>query len=138
MAASTAPGAFPRAFASDIGVVDLDPRSGSAEFVAAVTFDHRLRQLVLAPPRCVRRDTEPPTQFVEAGNQSWPTTYLIGKPSGTRVSEAERVLQLAIKRAAQHIGGDRGTTKLQQQTTVEIEPQSFTRRSAIAAPFGPR
>jgi len=42
VAASTAPGAFPRAFASDIGVVDLDPRSGGAELVTAITLDHRL------------------------------------------------------------------------------------------------
>jgi hypothetical protein len=55
----------------------------------------------------------------------------IGKTLGTRVGPTQRVIELA---ACQQPGirGDRGATKLQQQTAVEIEPQStfvrFTRR----------
>src|SRR3954453_4549645 len=40
MAAPTAPGAFTGALAADIGVIDLDPRPGGAQLVAAVAFDH--------------------------------------------------------------------------------------------------
>ena len=39
----------------------------------------------------------------------------------TRVGQVERVIQLAVSRQP-GIGGDRGAAKLQQQTTVEIEP----------------
>jgi hypothetical protein len=46
---------------------------------------------------------------------------------GCRVGQAQRVIQLAVRQQPA-IGGDRGTAKLQHQTTVEIEPQSFTRR----------
>ena len=59
---------------------------------------------------------------------------------GTRVGQTQRVTQLAVSQQP-GIGGDRGPAKLQQQTTVEIEPQTallcFTRRVPIAAPFDP-
>jgi len=42
---------------------------------------------------------------------------------GTRVGQAPRVIQLAIRQQP-GIGGDRRATKLQQQPTIEIEPQS--------------
>ena len=48
----------------------------------------------------------------------------VGQRVGPRVSQAERVVQLAIGQQP-GIGGDRGTMKLQHQTTVEIEPQSL-------------
>ena len=55
----------------------------------------------------------------------------IRQPFGTPVSEAKGVLQLAVSQQPA-IGGDGGAPKLQQQTTVEIEPQSapirFTHR----------
>jgi hypothetical protein len=41
---------------------------------------------------------------------------------GTRVSQAKRVLQLAVGQQPA-IGGNRGTTKLEQQTAIKIEPQ---------------
>src|SRR4051794_19035933 len=44
MASPAAPGALPGALAADIGVIDLDPRPGGAQLVAAVAFDHRLHQ----------------------------------------------------------------------------------------------
>src|SRR3954447_3098096 len=44
MAAPTAPGAFTGALTADIGVIDLDPRPGGAQLVAAVAFDHCLHQ----------------------------------------------------------------------------------------------
>jgi hypothetical protein len=40
---------------------------------------------------------------------------------GTRVGQAQRVIQLAIGQQP-GIGGDRRATKLQQQATIEIEP----------------
>jgi hypothetical protein len=57
--------------------------------------------------------------------------------SSSRVGQAQRVIQLA---AGQQPGirGDRRAAKLQQQTTVEIQPQTtivrFTRRSPIDPP----
>ena len=56
----------------------------------------------------------------------------IGERIGTRVGQPERIIQLAIGQQP-GIGGDRGTAKLQQQTTVEIEPQSA---SLVASPAG--
>jgi hypothetical protein len=57
---------------------------------------------------------------------------------GTRVGQAQRVIQLAVSQQP-GIGGDRGTAKLQQQTAVEIEPQSavvrFTRRVPHCRPI---
>jgi len=41
---------------------------------------------------------------------------------GARVSQAKRVFQLAVSQQPA-IGGDRGTTKLQHQPAVKIEPQ---------------
>ena len=59
---------------------------------------------------------------------------------GTCVGQAQRVIQFAISQQP-GIGGDRGATKLEHQTPVEIEPQSvpvrFTRRVRIAAPLDP-
>jgi hypothetical protein len=60
----------------------------------------------------------------------------IGEQVTGRVGQAQRVIQLAVNQQPR-IESDRGTAKLQQQTTVEIEPQSFTRRVPIAAPFDP-
>jgi hypothetical protein len=52
----------------------------------------------------------------------------------------KRVIHLAVSRQP-GVGSDRGTAKLQQQTTVEIERQSapirFTVASTIATPFDP-
>src|SRR5260221_153366 len=63
VAAPTPPNAFTGAFATDVGVVNLDPWPGGAELVTAVTLDHRLRQLVLNLPSGVGRDSEPPAQL---------------------------------------------------------------------------
>jgi hypothetical protein len=63
MAAPTTPGALPATLTANIGVVDLDPRPGGAELVAAVSLDHRLHQFVLNPPRGVGRDPKSPAQF---------------------------------------------------------------------------
>src|SRR4051812_29176179 len=60
MASPAAPGALPGALAADIGVIDLDPRPGGTQLVAAVPFDHRLHQLVLDPPGSIGRD--PPSR----------------------------------------------------------------------------
>src|SRR6476469_11216413 len=63
MASPAAPGALSGALAADIGVIDLDPRPGGAQLVAAVAFDHRLHQLVLNPPGGIGRDPKPPAQL---------------------------------------------------------------------------
>ena len=63
MTSPTAPGALPGALAADIGVIDLDPRPGGAQLVAAVAFDHCLHQLVLDPPGSIGRNPEPPAQL---------------------------------------------------------------------------
>jgi hypothetical protein len=63
VAASAAPGAVTSALAADIRVVDLDPRAGGAQLVTAITFEHRLHQLVLKPPGGVCRNAEPPSQL---------------------------------------------------------------------------
>jgi Transglycosylase len=59
---------------------------------------------------------------------------------GTRVGQAQRVVQFAVSQQP-GIGGDRGAAKFQQQTTVEIEPESAFSASPlgspIAAPFDP-
>ena len=59
---------------------------------------------------------------------------------GARVGQAQPVIQFAVSQQP-GIGGDRGAAKLQQQTTVEIEPQRavvrFTRRPPIATPLDP-
>ena len=47
--------------------------------------------------------------------------------SSVPIGEPDRIIQLAIGQQP-GIGGDRGTAKLQQQTTVEIEPQRFAGR----------
>src|SRR3954464_4034698 len=62
-ASPTAPGAFTGALAADIGVIDLDPRPGGAQLVAAGAFDHRLHQLVLDPPGSIGRNPEPSAQL---------------------------------------------------------------------------
>jgi hypothetical protein len=46
----------------------------------------------------------------------------IGKRIGTRVGQAQRVIQLAVGQQP-GVGGDRGAAKLQHQTAVEFEPQ---------------
>ena len=51
----------------------------------------------------------------------------IGERIGTRLGQPDRIIQLAIGQQ-RGIGGDRGTAKLRQQTTVEIEPQRFAGR----------
>ena len=63
MTSPTAPGAFTGALAADIGVIDLDPRPGGAQLVAAVAFNHCLHQLVLDPPGSIGRNPEPPAQL---------------------------------------------------------------------------
>jgi hypothetical protein len=63
VAAPTAPSTFPRALAANIGIVDLDSRSGCAKLVTPVPFDHRLHQLVLDPPGGIGRDPQPATQL---------------------------------------------------------------------------
>src|SRR3954463_9323242 len=63
MAAPTTPGALPGALATDIGVVDLDPRPARAKLVAAVPLDHRLHQFVLNPPGGIGRDPKSSTQL---------------------------------------------------------------------------
>jgi len=51
------------ALAADVGVVDLDTRTGGAEFVAAITLDHRLHQFMLNAPCGIGRDAEPATEL---------------------------------------------------------------------------
>src|SRR6185369_11113575 len=63
MASPTTPGPFASALATDIGIIDLDPRSGGAKLVAAVPFDHRLHQFVLNPPGGIGRDPKSPAQL---------------------------------------------------------------------------
>src|SRR5271169_6231691 len=63
VAATAAPGPFAGALATDVSVVDLDPRSGGAELVTTVTLEHGLHQLVLKPPSGVGRDPKPPAQL---------------------------------------------------------------------------
>src|SRR3954465_13659547 len=63
MTSPAAPGALPGALAPHIGVIDLDPRPGGAQLVAAVAFDHCLHQLVLDPPGSIGRDPKPPAQL---------------------------------------------------------------------------
>jgi hypothetical protein len=46
----------------------------------------------------------------------------ISEPIGTRVGQADRVIQLTVGQQPS-IGRDRGATKLEHQTAVEIEPQ---------------
>ena len=56
--------------------------------------------------------------------QSMPTILArIGQRFGTRAGQVQRVMQLAVSQQPGN-GGDRGTTKSQQQTMVEIEPRS--------------
>jgi hypothetical protein len=60
-----------------------------------------------------------------------PAGACVGEHIGTRVGQAQRVIQLAIGQQP-GIGGDRGTAKLQHQRPIEIElqrtPTRFTRR----------
>src|SRR5271170_7052471 len=60
-----------------------------------------------------------------------PAGARIGKHIGTRVGQAQRVIQLAIGQQP-GIGSDHAAAKLENQTPVEIEPQRtpvrFTRR----------
>jgi hypothetical protein len=60
-----------------------------------------------------------------------PLARQISKRGKVLRREAQRVIQFAVSQQPR-IGGDHGTAKLQQQTTIEIEPQSalicFTRR----------
>ena len=60
-----------------------------------------------------------------------PAGACVGEHIGTRVGQAQRVIQLAIGQQP-GIGGDRGTAKLRHQTPIEIElqrtPTRFTRR----------
>jgi hypothetical protein len=62
----------------------------------------------------------------------------VGQRFGTRIGQAQRVIQLAAGQQPP-IRGDRRTAKLQQQTTIEIEPQSafvgFTRRVPRCRPI---
>jgi hypothetical protein len=64
----------------------------------------------------------------------------VGERIGPRVSQAHRVIQLAIRQQP-GIGGDRRAAKLQHHATVEIEPQRtpvcFTVGSAMIALLGP-
>jgi hypothetical protein len=60
----------------------------------------------------------------------------ISERLGPSVGQAQHVIQLAVSQQTR-IGADRETAKSQQQTPVEIEPQSFARRIRIAAPFDP-
>ena len=64
----------------------------------------------------------------------------VGQRLGTRAGQAQRIIQLAAGQQP-GVGGDRGAAELQQQTTVEIEPQSALSASpvgsAIAAPVIP-
>jgi hypothetical protein len=61
----------------------------------------------------------------------------VHQPIGSRVCQAQRVIQLAVSQQP-GIRSGRGTKKLQQQTMVETEPQSafarFTRRRLISIP----
>src|SRR5271170_2300354 len=63
VAATAAPGPFAGALATDVSVVDLDPRSGGAELVTTVALEHGLHHLVLKPPSGVGRDPKPPAQL---------------------------------------------------------------------------
>src|SRR5277367_1387709 len=63
VAASAAPGPFAGALATDVSVVDLDPRAGGAELVTTISLEHGLHQLVLNPPGSVGRDPKPPAQL---------------------------------------------------------------------------
>src|SRR5882672_6647101 len=49
----------PPIYASSIS----NPRAGGAQLVTAITFEHRLHQLVLKPPGGVCRNAEPPSQL---------------------------------------------------------------------------
>ena len=64
----------------------------------------------------------------------------IGERIGTCLGQPDRIIQLAIGQQP-GIGGDRGTAKLQQQTTVEIEAEALSLVDsptgfAIATPIG--
>ena len=63
VSASTAPRPFATAFATNVGVVDLDPRAGGAELVTTVALEHGLHQLVLNAPGSIGRDPQPPAQL---------------------------------------------------------------------------
>ena len=58
--------------------------------------------------------------------------------SRSRVGQAQRIIHLAVGQQPA-VGGDRGAAELQQQTTIEIEPQSalicFTRRVPYFRPI---
>jgi hypothetical protein len=65
------------------------------------------------------------------------TDACVRESIGARVGQAQRVIQLAVRRP--RIGGDRGAAKLQPQTTVEIQPQTalvrFTHRVRHRCPI---
>ena len=64
----------------------------------------------------------------------------VGQRIGTRLGQPDCIIQLAIGQQS-GVGGDRGTAKLQPQTTVEIEPQrlpvDLPAGFAMAAPLDP-
>ena len=89
--------------------------------------DWRFRQ---RNPRALEEPDKPPCPVCQAPMQHR-SGARVSQSIGTRVSQAQRVIQLAVSQQPS-VGGDRRTAELQQQTPVEIEPQSalvrFTRR----------
>ena len=61
-------------------------------------------------------------------------TARIRQRLGSRFGQPKRVVQLAVSQQS-GIGGNRGTAKLQPQTTVEIEPQSALSVSPVGSPI---
>ena len=102
------------------------------------TADHPAHRRVAAQPLGVVHvlvARQPPEyRLAQQPGQPVPTVLAgarISQPIGTRVGQVERVIQFAVSQQP-GIGRDRGAAKLQEQTTVEIQPQSalirFTRR----------